>query len=341
MTQAALLEQIRDANRSFVSGTPRFLAPDGKPFIVLACIDPRLTGLLEPALGLPRHRALVVRTAGNQFSDSCKDSLRSVVAGIFLKGGSELLVVGHTDCALSRFSANDAIESFRKAGVLRTAFGNEDLRTWFGAFHDIKANVLETISALRKSGVFPAGFKIHGLVLDSESGSLDVVLDGDVSTGEAGVASTAASTEVRAPSILIEPEPEKPSSPPRLPKPPPLPREKRISGPVVIEKTGSREEPKPSGKPPTSMLDAAMILREFVMRERKGQKFQTTMSELSMTLKRERDPSAILDRLEDVVNQYKAHYPQLPAALEIFKRSLEVKGPKSVNVSDWIRRILD
>ncbi len=80
-----LLNQLQEANRQFLLGSPKYLDSAGDSFIVISCIDPRLTGLLEPALGLPKHRAIVIRTAGNLISETGPDMLRSVAAGLYLK----------------------------------------------------------------------------------------------------------------------------------------------------------------------------------------------------------------------------------------------------------------
>jgi len=179
MAESSLLNQIIAANKSYLSGTPSFLDPAGEPFVVITCIDSRLTGLVEPALGLSRHRAIVIRTAGNQVSEKNSDLLRSLAVALYVKNAREIVIVGHTDCGLSNFSVSEVTENFRKAGIPRAAFGHEDLRSWFGAFADIRGNVLRGIEYLRKSSLAPPTIKTHGLILDTESGILQVVVDGE------------------------------------------------------------------------------------------------------------------------------------------------------------------
>src|SRR5688500_13078013 len=180
MADRSLLQEICESNKAFLAGTPRRLDDKGDSFVVVSCIDPRLTDFLEPALGLPRHRAVVTRTAGNIISADCQGVLRSIAAAFYLKQGKEVFVVGHTDCALSKFSAAEVIDTFRGKGVPRSAFGNGDLRTWFGAFNDVKDNVIRSVNFLRRSGIVPGDTKIHGLVLGTEDGRLEIVIDGDV-----------------------------------------------------------------------------------------------------------------------------------------------------------------
>jgi carbonic anhydrase len=98
---------------------------------------------------------------------------------VYLKGARQVFVVGHTDCALADFSASAVMETFQRAGVPRSAFGDQDLGGWFGAFHDIRANVLQTIESLRNSGVLPDRLKIHGIILGTHDGKLEIVFDDD------------------------------------------------------------------------------------------------------------------------------------------------------------------
>jgi carbonic anhydrase len=318
MTSGTLLQELRHANSSFVAGVPRFLDPDGEPFIVLACIDPRLTGFLEPALGLPRNRALVVRSAGNQ---SSQDALRSIATGVYLKGVREVFVVGHTDCALANFSVPEVTESFRRAGVPRSAFGNEDLRVWFGAFHDIKANVLQTVESLRKSGVLPGRVKIHGIVLGIQDGKLEVVCDGDLDSSEGVRAeappTTAAASRQSPPQPAPDIVPDKPSV-----TPPPLPQPEPAQKPVATGvETGRNTRSAPIG----NMFDAVAVFRDFFSQERKDRKFQEHVAELRAVMKREKNSAVILRALQKTVIEYEREYPDLPAALAFCMNALEGK----------------
>ncbi len=337
-----LLQEITEANKSFLSGNPHLLDSTGECFIVLSCIDPRLTAFLEPALGLPKNRALVVRTAGNQISASCNDALRSIVAGVYLKGGTEIFIVGHTDCALSRFSASDVIENFRKAGVSRSAFGDADIRAWFGAFHDVKANVVQSVEYLRRCGLIPQSLKVHGLVLDIQDGKLDVVCNGDTLQTTPVPPPEPTPPSVLVPAVLEHPSLRQPEA--SLPSPPPLPSPGPISSKKPAERPSKPEMAK--AKPakqvtPTSMMDAAMILREFFVRERSDQKFQRTVAEFSALVKREKNPVIILNHLEKVVMDYQREYPNLPAALAFLRKSLESRGPGTARFLEMIARVLE
>jgi carbonic anhydrase len=319
MTESTLLRQIGEANKSFLAGTSRFLDSGGEPFVVVACIDPRLTGFLEPALGLPRHRAIIVRTAGNQLSERTRDELRSIAVALYVKNAREILVVGHTDCGMSTFSAAEVVEAFRKAGIPRNAFGDEDLRIWFGAFASIRDNVLGSVAFLRKSGIVPRDVKIHGLILETNKGTIETVVDGDlikevaapsVAIPEPELPGVAAGTKEKKEAVAVQP----PESLPAPPLPAPPQAEPAIKkGPIIVGQPAAKAEP--AVAPPTSLLDAALVLRDFINRERQGQQMQKAIADVKTLWRQEKNPYRVFTELQKMGRAYEKKYPKLPGAL--------------------------
>jgi carbonic anhydrase len=308
----SLLNEILEANRHFLNGSIKPISADGLPFIVVACIDPRLTGLLEPALGLPRHRAIVVRTAGNVISGSSPDVLRSVAAGLYLKNAKGIIVVGHSDCAMAKFSAQDVIESFRSAGIARSAFGDSDLRAWFGAFSDIRANVLQGIAFLRKSGMVPAAVAIHGLLVDSSSGAAELLFDGSAQDSVPVV-----------PVSMIETPEIKP----------------RQSAPGEANSSPRTAEIRPS-PPSMSMEQIVRAFRKLYAAEHRNREFQMAMAELALALKTERDPGKILNALNRAVAPFSEKYPECRRATEELAKFAETRGPGGLNLMEIVRQVL-
>ncbi len=342
MADSTLLNQIGEANKSFLAGHPQFLDPAGDPFVVVACIDARLTGLIEPALGLPRNRASVIRTAGNQLSEKNGDALRSIAVALYLKQAKEILVLGHTDCAMSGFSVQEVTDNFRKAGIPRGAFGNEDLRAWFGAFANVRENITSSIAYLRKSGLVPADLKIHGLVLDTNSGAVDIVVNGYLAPQPAVAAATAGAT----PSVTA-PTPEKPAQAPEPPSPPEQdsppkipaqPKSKAAKGPIVIGESPAKNVQVP---PPDSLVDAVMVVRKFFLRERQNQQLQNAVAQLKRTWKVERSPSSMLEHLYKIAQVYESQYPELPGALAYIENAVRSGGADRIGFGEIIKRILE
>jgi carbonic anhydrase len=345
MTEPTLLRQIVEANKSFLAGTARYLDPAGEPFVVVACIDPRLTGFLEPALGLPRHRAVVIRTAGNQLSERTRDELRSLAAAVYIKKAGEVLVVGHTDCSMAAFSASEVADAFRKAGIPRSAFGDDDLRTWFGAFASIRNNVISSVEFLRKSGLLPRSTKIHGLILETNLGSIEVVLDGDLAAR--GAAPPPLESEsAKAPPPPIEKDKKEglaESRPDRTPQAaaPASAAQKSKKGPVVVGQPAAAARGDQAGTSPDSLFAAALVLRNFIHQQRHDQKLQKAIAGLKTTWQQEKSPSRIFAELGNITRAYESDYPNLRGALLYLENAVKSGSADKIGIAEIMKRLLD
>ena len=151
-------EQFVERNRLPIIGhTPR------KRMAVVTCMDCRLVQMFEQVLGLERGDVIELRTAGATISDperegGLSDLIRSLAGGIYLLGVREVAVIGHTQCGL------DPQLLIEKA----------DPKSWFGAFDDVHVNVKEVVDIIRKSPFLPK-IPVHGLVIDVETGKLEMV----------------------------------------------------------------------------------------------------------------------------------------------------------------------
>lgn len=340
MSETSLLQQTLEANKSYLAGSPRFLDPSGAPYLVVACIDARLTGMLEPALGLPRGRAAVVRTAGNRITARSVESLRAVAVSLFVKGASDIFIVGHTDCAMSHFSAAEVAESFRKARIARTAFGDEDLRTWFGAFSEIRANVAESVQSLRQSGLVPAQCRVHGLIIDSVSGKIELVVDGDVAPPPQPSPRDAIVAEEEANSG--EPEQEARSSVSSREPPPPGPKSSTppLRKPIVIDGDSGSGAPSQKPRTPMTYVDAMLQIRKVVEDARRNPELRRALTDLAGAVERERDPVRVFAALEHLERECGALYPEIVPAVQVLRSA--VRNRKSgLNFMEMMRRVLE
>jgi carbonic anhydrase len=126
-------------------------------------MDARLDPLA--ALGLRVGEAHVIRNAGGLATD---DALRSLVISSTLLGTEAALVVGHTDCGMTRFSNYELRQRLRDRGV---DAGEID----FLPFPFVDARVAESVKLLRDSPLLPASFEVHGLVFDVTTGHVRIV----------------------------------------------------------------------------------------------------------------------------------------------------------------------
>jgi carbonic anhydrase len=194
----SVLDEVLAANRDF-QGRPRPQSVHHHPrrrAAVITCMDTRLVGLLEPALGLNRGDVVELRVAGATFpADEALDSdvIRSLVGAIHLLGVREVLVVGHLRCGMSRVDGRAVVASMQALGVDPAAHpayrqeGEAGLARWMGSFDEVRANVARVAQQVRTHPYVPRSVPVHALVIDPDTGALELVERGDRGPGDAGV----------------------------------------------------------------------------------------------------------------------------------------------------------
>ena len=178
-----LLDTILDANRKFVhpGAFPPLPKNPQKQFAIFTCMDTRLVDFLEPAMGIKRGDAKVIKNAGNTVVDSLHGGvIRSLVAAIFMLGVEEIFVIGHEDCGMSRVDADDLKARMAARGIDPRAVDVivPDLAQWMGAFNCPAENVAEVVAKICANPLIPRDVPIHGLLFCPNDGHLDVIVNG-------------------------------------------------------------------------------------------------------------------------------------------------------------------
>lgn len=183
-----MLDEILENNRRFLEQTtlPHIGHAPRKHTAIVTCMDCRLVNMFEDALGLERGDVVELRTAGATIStpdraQAANDLIRSLAGSIYLLGVRQVLVIGHTECGLSKVNPVAFTASMQALGVdpqqLIEKEGLGDINglvNWLGAFSDIHLNVKEVVNVIRTSPFLPK-IPIHGLVIDINTGRLSVV----------------------------------------------------------------------------------------------------------------------------------------------------------------------
>ena len=143
-------------------------------------MDTRLVDFLEPAMGIRRGEAKIIKNAGNTVIDVNGGVIRSLVAAIFMLGVEEVLVIGHKDCGMSSVNATTLRAGMIARGVDPAAIDNlvPDLGQWLGAFDHPVENVARVVSVIRESPLIPKDVPVHGLIFCPDDGHLEVIVNG-------------------------------------------------------------------------------------------------------------------------------------------------------------------
>jgi carbonic anhydrase len=177
-----LFEAIIDANHRALAGDAKAgLHPadfaDELPIIALTCIDPRLGPLMPEVLGVPEESLIWLRNAGNIITGPMSSTMRSLALACAVKGGKEIVIIGHTDCQVAKTTVMQLLEKLRAVGVERHLLP-DNLNEFFGMFGSERQNVIKAADIVRRSPLIGAAIPVHGLLVDIQTGNLEWLVNG-------------------------------------------------------------------------------------------------------------------------------------------------------------------
>ncbi|HLH53702.1 MAG TPA: carbonic anhydrase [Verrucomicrobiae bacterium] len=185
-----LFEAMIEANHRAVAGDTQAGLhpeeyPDELPLIALTCVDPRLNALLPQALGVPAEQFIWLRNAGNIITGPLSSTMRSLALACAVKGGKEIVIIGHTDCQVGKTSAMQLLERFRALGIERHLLP-DNLNEFFGMFGSDRQNVMKAVDHVRTSPLIGPRIPVQGLLIDIETGRLEWLVNGYETLGATG-----------------------------------------------------------------------------------------------------------------------------------------------------------
>ena len=181
------LQQILAFNREFVQNqeyvkyqTDKF--PD-KKIVVVSCMDTRLTELLPRALNLRNGDVKMIKDAGAIVAHPFGSVMRSIIVAIYELGAEEVMVIGHHGCGMGSINPAATKEKFKQRGIevetIETLkYAGIDLDKWLLGFESVQDSVRNSVDIIRQHPLIPKDVIVHGLVIDPETGELEVVVDG-------------------------------------------------------------------------------------------------------------------------------------------------------------------
>jgi carbonic anhydrase len=177
-----LFEAIVDANHRAVAGDATAgLHPadfeDELPVIALTCIDPRLNAFFPNALALPAEQFIWLRNAGNIIFDPMSSMTRTLALACAVKGGREIAIIGHTDCQVCKTTTMQLLDKLKELGIERHLLP-DNLNEFFGMFSSERQNVIKACDIIRHSPLIGPNIPVHGLLVDTETGKLEWIVNG-------------------------------------------------------------------------------------------------------------------------------------------------------------------
>ena len=183
------LQSILEFNEKFVTekhyeeyATTKY--PD-KKIVVLTCMDTRLVELLPKSMNLRNGDIKIVKSAGAIVNHPFGGIMRSLLVAIYELQAEEIFIIGHYDCGMSSIDSNVMIDHMIERGIKQETidiinYARVDLKEWLRGFGDIKTSVLKSVNLVRTHPLIPAGVPVHGLIINPETGELDLIADGTI-----------------------------------------------------------------------------------------------------------------------------------------------------------------
>ncbi|WP_223066287.1 beta-class carbonic anhydrase [Paenibacillus caui] len=154
-----------------------------KKLAIVTCMDTRLVELLPKAMNLRNGDVKIIKTAGAIISHPFGSVMRSVLVAIYELRAQEVIVVGHTGCGMAALNADNMIATIKDRGISDQVIDTLEnsgikLHNWLHGFSTEREGVMETVSIIKNHPLFPAGVPVHGMIIDSTTGELELVVDG-------------------------------------------------------------------------------------------------------------------------------------------------------------------
>ena len=184
-----VIEEIIQTNEKFCANPPvDYTGEDHhasklpkKHLAIVTCMDTRLVDFLEPALGLKRGDAKIIKTAGNVIVDMFDSTVRSLLVCIYELGVNEIAIIGHHECGMAKTTSESLTKAMLSRGISADAIKmvESPLKDWADGFQNPEDNVIKVVNSIKNNPLIPKDVKVHGLMFHPRSGKLELIVIDD------------------------------------------------------------------------------------------------------------------------------------------------------------------
>ena len=183
------LEQIIEYNRKFVNNKEyeEYITTKipKKKMVILTCMDARLTELLPKAMNIKNGDAKIIKDAGATVIHPFGGVMRSILVAVYEFGAEDVFVVGHHGCGMSNLDTKSLVNKMIDRGIreetlstLRNAGIN--VERWLHGFESVEESINESVKMIKEHPLFPKNINVHGLIMNPETGEVEIIVNGDI-----------------------------------------------------------------------------------------------------------------------------------------------------------------
>jgi carbonic anhydrase len=127
--------------------------------------------------------AKIIKNAGAVITHPFGGITRSVMIAIYNLGADEVFVVGHHDCGMTKVDSASTLTKMVDKGIARHTlvtmqYSGIDVSSWLSGFDSVEDSVCNSVDIIRNHPLTPQEVPVHGLIIDPNTGLLDLVVDG-------------------------------------------------------------------------------------------------------------------------------------------------------------------
>lgn len=151
-----------------------------KRMVVFTCMESRLVELLPKALNIQNGDVKMIKNAGAIIRKSFDSVIKSILVAIYKLQAEEVVVIGHYDCGMSCVDTNQLMEQMKSAGIKEETFkaleyAGIDFHKEFYGFQSVEDSIKQSVEIIRGHPLLPKHVLVHGLVIDPDTGKVDVI----------------------------------------------------------------------------------------------------------------------------------------------------------------------
>jgi len=182
------LQEIINYNKNFINNkdyeeytTTKILK---KKMVILSCMDARLTELLPKAMNIKNGDAKIIKDAGATVMHPFGGVMRSILVAVYEFGAEDVFVVGHHGCGMSNLDTKSLVNKMINRGIkeetlLTLKNAGINVEGWLHGFESIEESIKESVRMIKNHPLLPKDIKVHGLIMNSETGKVEIIINGD------------------------------------------------------------------------------------------------------------------------------------------------------------------
>ena len=182
------LQEIMEYNKNFINNkdyeeyaTTKILK---KKMVILSCMDARLTELLPKAMNIKNGDAKIIKDAGATVMHPFGGVMRSILVAVYEFGAEDVFVVGHHGCGMSNLDTKSLVNKMINRGIkeetlLTLKNAGINVEGWLHGFESIEESIKESVRMIKNHPLLPKDIKVHGLIMNSETGKVEIIINGD------------------------------------------------------------------------------------------------------------------------------------------------------------------